>query len=175
MCKVINTVSNTVALVPKKSIKKLILTSYFKYLWLVVQNKNIKKMEDLTRTSIEQGSWIILAIILVITFIIIFAFFPKKKHCSDCGKKTRNKNGVCKTCTNERLLQKARIDSPHMLCHIHGETMDARIILGIEDVVVHTCPNPTCTIMIMDKKNLVKLAFLDLQLYPPESKKEETS
>lgn len=132
-------------------------------------------MEDLTRTSIEQAFWIIAIIIILVAIVaILFVVFSKKKHCSLCGEKTRNKDGLCEACTNERLLQEARINSPRMVCHLHGETMDTRIILGIEDVVLHTCPNPTCSIIVMDKKKLSKLTLLDLELYPPDPEKKET-
>jgi Na+/melibiose symporter-like transporter len=149
-------------------------------LFLQKQNppsKNKKTiMEDLTRTTIEQAFWIIVIIIILVAIVaILFVFFSKKKHCSLCGEKTRNKDGLCEPCTNEHLLQKARINSPQMLCHIHGKTMDPRIVLGIQNVVVHTCPNPICTLMVIDRKDLSKLTLLDLDLYPPDPEEKETS
>ena len=126
-------------------------------------------MEDLLHTAIEQTFWILGAVVVVV-LILVFIFWQKKKPCYWCGKiiRERDKNGVprCDNCRNEQLLEEAKKKSREKKCPAHGNTMQTGIIVDVEDVIVYTCPNPECDLIVLHKKDLQKITLMELEFYP---------
>lgn len=118
---------------------------------------------------------VILGIVVLIVFavIMLLVFWPRKKLCQQCKKeKTQNKNAICDDCCHEQLLQKAKNESPKLLCPLHGDVMKTLIVLDIEGIVLHECPNQACDYIVMHKECLQKITLIDLEFYPTREVKE---
>lgn len=126
-------------------------------------------MEKMLENPLE-----IIALVLCICFFIlgiIFIILSKKKLCAYCeAKKTRHRNEdgklCCEACNNRLRYVDAIHEKPDLLCPIHGSLMDKRIILETKNLVIHECSNPTCHIIILDKRQLRQISLLELNFYP---------
>lgn len=126
-----------------------------------------------------------LVVLIVCAWIILgyiaYKVLPKKKLCHCCkAKKTYSKDKdrlpFCDDCYNEQLYKQTIANGPVLLCPIHGELMSKSICIDNNNdtaSIVHTCKNPSCTIVIVDKELWEEITpFLGLHLYAPNTKNE---
>ncbi|MEI6774343.1 MAG: hypothetical protein WCL18_06220 [bacterium] len=116
------------------------------------------------------------SIFLVLGFALYRLMWPSKKPCQKCEKQTRDSNcngPMCADCHHDELLQEATRLSPGLMCPIHQQWMVKKIILDTPDehtshnMVVYTCSDPSCPLIIFNKDRLHQITMQTLDLYPP--------
>jgi len=117
--------------------------------------------------------------LLAVCVALYRLMWPSKKPCQNCKKQTRdsNQNGpMCEACRHADLFKEATKNGPQLLCPIHQQWMEKRIILDTNyantpNVVVHECPDPTCSLIIFNKDRLHQITMQSLDFYPTKEAK----